>query len=44
LTIFIASIKDGSLLKGEDILDVKWFSLSEINQLPLRGEWIKYFI
>jgi len=44
LTIFNASIKDGNLLKGDDILDAKWFFLSEINQLPLRGVWINCFI
>ncbi len=44
LTIFQAKITGGSLCIGNDILDIKWFSVDELNQIQLRGEWIKYFV
>jgi len=44
LTIFEGTIKNGTLKKGDDMLDAKWFQLKDFKKLPLRGEWLKYFI
>ncbi len=44
LTIFDATITSGDLLKGNDVLDARWFDLGEVENLPLRGEWVKHFI
>ena len=44
LTIFEGKITGGILKKGDDMLDAKWFDLGEIEKLPLRGNWLKFFI
>jgi len=44
LTIFDSIVNSGNLLKGDDVMSVKWFPLNEVDQLPLRGEWIKCFL
>jgi hypothetical protein len=44
LTIFRASIISGELTPGKDVLDARWFSLKEIGSLPLRGNWMKFFL
>lgn len=43
LTIFDSIVNGGNLLKGDDVMSAKWFPLDEVGQLPLRGEWVKYF-
>jgi 8-oxo-dGTP diphosphatase len=43
LTIFKAEIEGGTLKTGSDVLDTKWFALEELESLPLRGEWVKFF-
>ncbi|MFA7000104.1 MAG: NUDIX domain-containing protein [Candidatus Paceibacterota bacterium] len=44
LTIYEGVIKSGILKKGDDMLDAKWFPLNDFNKLPLRGDWLKFFI
>ncbi len=41
LSIFDADVIGGTLSAGADILDAKWFDLSEAVSLPLRGAWMK---
>lgn len=40
LHIFEGRVVGGKLRKGDDILDAKWFRVSEIMALDLRGQWI----
>ena len=44
LTIFEAEIDGGFLKAGDDVLDAKWFLLEDYRKLPLRGEWMKFFV
>lgn len=44
LSIFEAEVESGTLQAGNDVLNVKWFSLSDVEKLPLRGTWMKDFI
>ena len=44
LTIFQGTTCGGALKAGNDMLDARWFPLEELNQLPLRGDWLKEFI
>lgn len=41
LTIFEANVISGNLLPGEDLLDAKWFAIKDLDNLSLRGEWVK---
>lgn len=43
LTIFVAEIFSGDLMPGEDLLDAKWFERQELDNLQLRGKWVKDF-
>ncbi len=43
LTIFKAKITSGNLIPGDDLLDAKWFPVEKLNNLKLRGEWVKNF-
>lgn len=44
LTIYKVKNFKGILKKGVDVSDVRWFNISDINHLELRGSWINYFI
>jgi len=44
LTIFEGKIAGGNLLAGDDMLDARWFFLGELDSLPLRGDWLKFFL
>ena len=44
LTIFNAKITNGVARTGDDVLNVKWFPLDELKNLPLRGNWLKDFL
>lgn len=40
LSVYRADIVSGELKAGDDILDVKWFNLEDLQNIPLRGTWI----
>ena len=41
LTIFEADVVSGELSPGEDILNAKWHLIEDLDQLKLRGNWVK---
>lgn len=44
LTIFEAEIKAGDIMPGSDVLDARWISVREVDNLLLRGSWVKFFV
>lgn len=44
LTIFSGDVIGGNLIAGDGILNAKWFDINKINDLSLRGDWVKSFI
>ncbi|MDQ1282045.1 MAG: 8-oxo-dGTP diphosphatase [Patescibacteria group bacterium] len=44
LNIYKSKIDSGKLKKGDDVLDVKFFNIKEIQNLKLRGSWIIYIL
>lgn len=44
LHLYDGALRSETIHRGDDVLDARWFAPSEIEELPLRGRWVRQLI